>query len=133
MAKTFGKQLLFQLFAAAATVLTLPIFFALLAMKNTSFFEAYLFYLVLSSPVIFFLGSPISAAIRTANRSYLVNLIAYALAGAAAMYAYLATVLSGFQLHTSGGVGSFLAIGAGSALYMYHVSLALESRRKRIS
>jgi cation transport ATPase len=133
MKRSFGKTLLFELLAAALSTLTMSVAFALLAMENTNFLQAYVFYLVLTAPAFLALGAPISAVIRTAGRSYGVNLLAYAVAGAAAMYAYLATVLNGLQVHTSRDVGTFLVIGAVSALCMYHISIALERSRMRNS
>ncbi len=131
MERSFGKTLLFEIMAGALSALLLSVAFALLSMQNIEFLQAYFFYLVLTAPAFLVLGPPISAAIRMAGRSYGVNLLAYALAGAAAMYAYLATVLNGLQVHASRDAGTFLAIGAVAALCMYHISLALEHWRMR--
>ena len=133
MKRSFGKTLLFEILAGALSALLLSVAFALLATQNTEFLQAYFFYLVLTAPAFLVLGPPISAAIRMAERSYGVTLLAYAVAGAAAMYAYLATVLNGLQVHTSRDVGTFLLIGAVCALCMYHISLALERWRMRNS
>lgn len=133
MKRSFGKTLLFEILAGALSALLLSVAFALLAMENVEFVQGYFFYLILTAPAFLVLGPPISAVIRTAGRSYGVNLLLYAVAGAAAMYAYLATVLNGLQVHTSRDVGTFLVIGAVSALCMYHISLALEHWRMRNS
>ncbi|TLS49182.1 hypothetical protein FE782_26485 [Paenibacillus antri] len=133
MKRSFGKTLLFELLAAVVSALTASVALALLSMQNTGFPQAYFFYLVITAPAFLALGAPIAAVIRTAGRPYAVNLLAFALAGAAAMYAYLATVLNGLQVHTSSDLGTFLAIGAGASLYMYHISLALEHWRARKS
>lgn len=131
--RTFGKEWLHQLKPAAAAAITAPVWLALPSLANASFPQAYFFCLVLAAPVYMTIGALLAALIEWSKRksglrgaaAYAVSILAYAAAGAAGMYAYLATVLAGLQIHVSPNVFGMLAIGAGAALYMYHLSLAM--------
>lgn len=141
MQRSFVKEWLYQLLPAWAASLTAPILLALPSLSNAPFLQAYLFFLILAAPVYLMLGAPLSAMVewlkRRMNwrgvRSYWFSLPIYAAIGAAAMYAYLLTVLKELQVHTSPDLFGLLAIGAAAALYMYHLSLAIAALLKRKS
>ena len=137
--RTFGKEWLFQLKAAGLAAITAPVPLAIPALANANFFQGYFFFFVLGAPVYLTFGAFLAALIEWAKRRFGIrgaagaafSIAAFAAAGAAAMYAYLATVLNGLQLHTTPDVAGLLAIGAGCALYMYVLSLALAAVRRR--
>jgi hypothetical protein len=141
--RTFLKELLYQLLVAVVTVIVYPLVFVVMMEQTNGFGEAYMFGLVFAAPVFLTLGVLLSTVIEQAKAHwlseassggrYLVSLLLYVLAGAAAMYVYLTTILINLELHRGGDVVNFLAIGAGSAILMYHIGLALIYICRKIS
>jgi len=140
MRTTFGRELLHQFVVALIATATFPALLTLAATGGAWTNASYGFHLAMSAPVFLTGGVLASVAIEQAKSrllqgvgtgaAYAASLLLYALAGSVLTYVYLATLLRNLQIHASPDVYGLLAIGAGAALYVYHVSLALKRARK---
>jgi|GEM_PF-3162829 len=128
------KRFAHDLMTAAVATVLFPLGPALLTIEPVS---GYFFYLLFSAIAYFTFGIGFSAFIdwltgrlKHPRVRYLVSLPLYAAAGAIAISAILATLLRNLDLlHAD--TASFLLIGAVAALFMYHLSLALQAIRRK--